>query len=176
VAGPSASIAAVGGVAPVVSTDSSAVTRQVAESLATGRDAHRLSPMLPAPAFDLDAYLRDPEVYLTESVPGRALQAAQPGDGVPVLRFAQIPASDARQGQPVALAVAAPVGAPVSFTAFDLGLFPNGLQAISVQAGPDGIARTEILAPPGSTGRMSLAVASPLCVQRLTHTLWISLP
>jgi hypothetical protein len=166
--GPSSTVARVGSVAPVVDLDSNASTRLVAEALRTGQPAYRLSAMVPAPAFDLEAYLADPAGYLVESIPARALQGAQPGPGVPMLRASGPTAFIVRSGHQAELAIQAVPGAPVSLACFDLGLFPNGLQAISLQAGPDGVARTQFLATSGSVGRVSINAASPICTGRLT--------
>ena len=57
--------------------DSNASTELVAEAARSGTHPERLSPMIAPPAFDGDAYRRDPQAYLRDTMPGRAWQCAR---------------------------------------------------------------------------------------------------
>jgi hypothetical protein len=133
----------------------------LAEAHRTGTNAESTSPLLAAPSFDAGAFAKNPAPYLQQSVPGRVFQTAQPGPDVPVLGARGPATHEVPHGGSTDLAVRAPVGAAVTFTTFDLGLFDNGLASITVQANADGVAIARFHAVGEVAGDIHLLAGSP---------------
>lgn len=71
-------------------------------------------------------------------------------------------------GDIVRLAITAPPGAPVSWTSFDCGRFAdNGLNAVTVAAGADGVASVNFEATAGTTGDVDILAGCPLASGQL---------
>ena len=114
------------------------------------------------PAFDAQEYDSDPTAYLTEVVPSRVWQAAQPGEGVPRLERTTSYTQTIVQGESVRLRVKAVASAPVTFTSFDLGQFQNQLGSVTVAADNLGIATAEFTGSPGTINDVRIIAGSPL--------------
>lgn len=127
----------------------------------TGDRPEATSPLIAPPPFDAEAYARDPAPYLAQSVPGRVFQTAEPGPGVPVLGARGPATHEIPHGGTCDLTVRAPAGSAVSFTTFDLGLFPNGLASITVQATADGVATARFTAHGEVIGDVHVLAGSP---------------
>jgi hypothetical protein len=111
--------------------------------------------------FDLAKYKKNKAEYLSQYVPARVFQTAQPVEGVEPLK----PVSTYRQklvsGESVELAVKGKSGYPVTFVAHDLGAFENKLNVISVECDAEGIAKATYLATPGVSGLARVGAGSP---------------
>lgn len=150
---------------PAASSTLTATFEALNEGAAT-KHPERVNPFLSPPRFDLQAYRTDPEAYLSIVEPGRVWQSAQPADGVPVIRRISPRKHTLRQGESVRLQVKVAPNAPVTFTAFDLGAFDNGLTSISVAANADGIAEAAYTATPGTIALGNILASSPLASGR----------
>jgi hypothetical protein len=152
----------------------------VAESVRTGTHPERLSALVAPPPFDRQRWLSGDAAfmaaYLQESQPGRVFQPAEPGAGVPKLRFASAPGVVMAQGSTCGLSVAAPVGAPVSFAVMDGGVFGNQLAAQTVRAGEDGRAMVLYTATAGVIEDVSILAASPLASGQLRFRIHVTDP
>ena len=146
---------------------------QVAAAATAGGPDRFLTPLASIPAFDPVAYAADPEAYLSEAVPARALRDAGSVADVPALELDGLGMRPAVTGQPVTIRVHARPGAPVSFYCGDLAKADNGLGAISVQADATGWATATYIPEAGATDDAHISIASPVCtgVQRVTLTI-----
>lgn len=142
----------------------------------TTLNPERISPLLPAVSFDPVTYKENPSIYLQEFQPGRVWQAAQPDDGVPVLKRIGERNVTLRQGESVRLKVKSSPGAPVSFLSFDSGQFENGLTGISVAANADGVAEAVFTATPGTIAKLSVLAASPMASGRVQFRMFVLPP
>ncbi len=102
----------------------------------------------------------DPK-YLSTSEPGRIYDVMQPGRGIKVLRNISNPRSQIVEGESVFLSVKTEPFAPVSFTAFSMGKFENGLMAVTIAANAGGLAKTSFT---GTTGPsiVDIVAGSPM--------------
>lgn len=139
----------------------------VVAAFRAGNHSERMSPMVPAPPFDVKAWQANPDqvaaAYVAEHVPGRMHQTAKPGPGVQILQPIGPTAFHIVQGGSVTLQVRVPPKGVATFVSTDLGTFSNGLSCISVQADARGLARAEMLAGPGVLHDVHVQAASPLC-------------
>jgi hypothetical protein len=134
----------------------------VEEALRTRTHPERLTPLVAPTPFDAASFAHDPKPYLSVSEPGRVWQVKAPGPGVPVLTRLTPRAVELRQGQTAVLQVRTAPLAPVSFTAFDGGVFQeNGLPACTVRADAQGLAAATFSATPGVIADSSVAAGSP---------------
>ena len=161
---------------PVVEPDYQAQAESVKEAVRTGRHPERLTPLVEPASFDRAAYRRDPGTYLDTVEPGRALQPGEPGPGVPDLAIVGADTVRVAELGSVVLAAQAVPRAPVSFTSMDMGAFPNGLTAITVQADDAGVARVQFTAIAGTVYESKVLVASPLAVHVRTFIVQIEPP
>lgn len=150
------------GRAPTIDPSSNAQVQAVADAAHQGTHPERLSPLVPPTPFDAAAWERDPAAYLAGSEPGRPWQTAEPGSEVPVLRKSVMGNPELVQGTSTELSVQAPPGAPVSWTILDLGVWENGLVAITTRADATGRATARFHATSGSLGRVNVIAGSPL--------------
>ena len=134
----------------------------------------RLSPDFPPKPYDRKRYDADPNAYLDVVEPGRCWQTAAPDAAVPALtapggiEFA-IPTESDR-----ALVVAAPAGAPVTFTSFDMGTFANGLASITVQADAQGRAEAVYTATPGTVAGVRIVAGCPEARELVTFSVTVT--
>ena len=169
--------------APLVPMDEASIAaryqrareRSLAAAKAGGPDRY-LTHLGTVPPYDRAAFIADPDGYLSEAVPGRALRDAGPKPDAPELVIEGPGLRRAVVGQPVTINVRARPGAPVSFYSSDLALADNGLAAISVQAGRDGRATARYTAQPGAVDDAHIWIASPECTGVLRVTLNVSRP
>lgn len=123
-----------------------------------------LSALAAAAPFDHAAFQRDPNAYLSEVEPGRCFQSAEGGPDAIPLRLLTASNVRAAEGDPVMLAIRGAPWAPVTFTAFDGGVFRNnGLSTVTVRAAKDGTAAVQFVPPAGARGAV-VRVGSPLAV------------
>lgn len=133
------------------------------------------SPQLAPPPWDAAAYAQDKAGYLGMAVPGRCYQTAPPAATTPALEPVGGTGFSVRTGGTVSLQARSEPGQPVSFTSFGLGVFPaNGLTAISVETGADGIARAEFQASEGTVGSCKIVAGSPVRANTLSFLVTVS--
>ena len=156
------------GVTQPVQGDANPQAASVMQALQDGRHPERLSLMIPPKPFDPAAYARDPQAYLDVVEPGRVFQTAQPAAGVPHLEPVGATAARLKSGASTTLAVRAAPGAPVSWAALDLGSFANQLNATTVRADEQGVARVEFTATPGASHTLRVLAGSPLASGQIT--------
>ena len=164
------------GTTPPVAIDVNPQVAAAAKAYLENTHPERLSPLVQPAAFDLASYKKDPQPYLDTVEPGRVFQPAQPGDGVSEIRRRSPSYQQVVQGEPVKLAVRAEVGAPVTFTSFDLGRFSNQLTSTTVAADAEGLAVAEFVAPPGTISKVNILAASPLHSGQIKFIVDVSLP
>lgn len=151
---------------PPPSTDPTAPERaQAAVARALRTAPGTLSPTGAIPPFDKDEFALDPKPYLAQVQPARAFQTARPGRGAVVLE-AQVPGlAEIQRGSDAPLWVRGVPDAPVTFTAFDGGVFrENGMPSVTVQADARGLAVAYFRATPGLVGDLNIVAGSPLAV------------
>jgi hypothetical protein len=136
--------------------------RSIVEAARTGRHPERLNPLVVPPAFDRDAFARNPRAYYEVIEPGRVFQPAEAGPGVSTLdstgptHLETVPEGSVRlevRGEPLS---------PVTFTSFDRGAFDNDLGSITVQADAGGTASARFRATSGTIDDVNILSASPL--------------
>ena len=155
-----------------VAPDATPQVAAVAEAARTGRHGARLNPLDPGEPFAAQRWADDPAYrrrWLDEAAPGRAFQTAPPAvDGVALRRQGE-PAPAVRHGKPVALAVVARPGDPVSFTATMGGVFTESeTNAVTVQADDQGLAIVHYVAYVGVFGDAAVIAGSPRCIGQVT--------
>jgi hypothetical protein len=126
--------------------------------------------------FDAARYAADPSYYLNSAEPGRAFDAAPAAAGVTPLKRDGAAYFETTQGEAVTLSVQAKPGSPVSFCAFDGGVFDNDMSFTTVQSGSDGIASVEFKPTTGVINQCRIRAASPLHSQTLAWTVAVHLP
>jgi hypothetical protein len=135
----------------------------VIEALQTGKNPERLSIVGKRETFNKEEYLKNPSDYLNVSVPSRAFDAAQPGDGIPRLTRVTPQFIETYQNEPVEIVVnGALSGFPVSILTTDGGKFVNDLSAMTVKADSSGTAVFYFTATEGVINDCRISVASPL--------------
>ena len=145
----------------------------------SGKLAHRITPWVKLPKFDAAKWESDEKyrnAYLTEHVPGRVYQTAQPGEG-PVLKPKGGTHFNLHQGERVTLKAKAPAGTPVSFLAFDLAKFTASQSTcVTVVADNNGIASAEVEAISGSINNCEILAGGPMTTGQIRYALNVSLP
>jgi hypothetical protein len=155
------------GAFPLVPIDANVSVAQAAEALRSGQHPERVGAWFQPAPFDRAAYLADPTTYLERPEPGRVFQSHQPSKDIPIIRVIGERTQQTRQDQPVTLAVRVPRGAPVTFTSFAGGAFPNQLGTQTVQADAMGRAEIEFLAGPGTIEDVPILAASPMASESI---------
>lgn len=151
------------GVTPAVPRNLNPAVQAAVEAIETKSHPERLSVLVPPRAFDAGAYRENPRAYLDTVEPNRVFATAAPGPDVPRLAPVSPRLQMAQQGEPVELRVQAPPGAPVTFSAFDLGTFTEtGLTSVTVAANDQGVAMATFVAPPGTIEDVNVLAGSPL--------------
>ena len=145
-----------------VSADLNANTRSVAEAKQTGKSPERLSAVFAPKAFNKTAFDANPQAYLDVVEPGRVFQTAKPAKGVIRLRAKDGLLVEMTAGGSTELVVVGVPGAPVTFTAFDGGIFQNQLNSVTVLGDETGVARVTYTAIRGTIDRVRVAAGSPL--------------
>lgn len=158
---------------PPISADTNPASASVIQAVAEGKHPERLSPVFAPAPFDREQYLADPEAYLGVHEPGRAYQSAQPGSGVPVLEAATSRMQVMKAGESVRLSVRTQPGLPATFTAFDNGVFENGLPSQSVAANAQGEATVTFRSSLGQQGELNVLAASPVASERVHFTIFV---
>ena len=126
--------------------------------------------------FDAARYAADPSYYLNSAEPGRAFDAAPAGPGVTPLKLEGSSYFETAQGEAVTLSVQAKPNSPVSFCAFDGGVFDNDMSFTTVQAGSDGMASVEFKPTTGVINQCRIRAASPLHSQTIPFLVNVHLP
>lgn len=140
--------------------------RSVLEALASGKHPERLSPLIAPAPFDKSAYDANPQAYLDVVEPGRCFQTAKAvgGDAIQLIAVGSS-APRALPGETVPLIAQGARNAPVTFTAFDGGLFTeNGLGSVTVKGDVHGYATVHFTAPINARGHLAVLAGSPLAV------------
>lgn len=145
-----------------ITRETNAAAAALIDAYANGTNPERLTPTVLPAAFEPQSYESNPSVYLDSAEPGRVWQTAQPGPGVTPLRRRGDASLKMRQFESVRLAVRAKPGVPVSFTAFDGGVFDNSLPMISIAADSDGTATAVYTAASGVVEEVKILAGSPL--------------
>ena len=145
-----------------VAANLNANTKSVAEAKQSGQHPERLSVMFVPKAFDKAVFDANPQAYLDVVEPGRVRQTAVPGKGVIQLQAKDSPLVKMVAGGSTELAVVGVPGAPVTFAAFDGGIFQNQLNSITVLGDENGIARVTYTATRGTIDRVRVVAGSPL--------------
>lgn len=165
------------GRSPEIKPETNAATQSVAAALANPVEfPERLGPAFPAPDFDLDAFMADPQKYLNTIEPGRIWQSLPKGEGVPQISRQSPLYQSLIQGEAVTLRVKVTPDAVVTFHSFDLGHFDNQLTTTSVQAGEDGIASVNFTASGGTFGELNILAASPQTSGQVNFVVKVGLP
>ncbi len=167
------------GVTPHLKPDTNVHTKSVAEALKDPEKlGHRLSALIAAPAFDREAYEKDPQPYLDTIEPGRIWQSAKAGAGVVSLRRPKGTKyfHELIQGDTVKLEAVAEAGMPVTFYSPRLGQFENQLTTITVAADAEGIARADFKASSGTRGEIDILASSPVHSGQVRYLVKVVLP
>lgn len=118
--------------------------------------------MIPPRAFDKAAFNSNPQAYLDVVEPGRVFQTATPGKGVTQLRAKGSLLVKMTGGGNTELAVVGIPGGPVTFTAFDGGVFQNRLNSVTVLGDEKGEARVTYTATRGTIDNVRVFAGSPM--------------
>ena len=139
--------------------------QSVAEAARLGKP-ERVSPLVAAPPFDLEAFNRDPEGYLAVVEPARCFQTAPSAGPAPVYLKAMGDLDvEVDPGANAPLIVRGVPNMPVTFTAFGSGTFrENDLSSVTVRADAHGFAMVHPVPPPPGRGDMRVQVGSPVAV------------
>lgn len=164
------------GFAPTVEPADSPSAAGLYEALADRQQPSRFTSLVAAGKFDEVAYRQDPQAYLDQIEPGRVYAPAQPGPDVPVLSAAGKRLHRVVQGESVRLRVKAVAGAPVTFSAPQLGQFENQLTSITVRAGDDGVAEAVFTASGGTIDYTPVLAASPMASGQVAFNLLARVP
>jgi hypothetical protein len=148
----------------VKASDKDSEAASVREALGTGTHPERVSVFFPPKEpFDQKKFESDPDSYLKTVEPGRVFKTAQPGPTIPALKaegetFVRLKSNDKTK-----LSVVGAPGAPVTFTAFDLGAFEeNKLNSVTVKADKKGKANATFVAAPGAMDACRVLAGSPV--------------
>ena len=121
--------------------DTNANTQSVATALRNpSQYPERLSVLVQPKPFDLAAFTKDPQTYLSVIEPARVFQTAQPSKESPAIQRISAMGPTIKQGSSTILQVKVLPNMPATFTTFDLGRFENDLTTITVQANSEGLA------------------------------------
>jgi len=155
------------------------------DARAAGQFPERKSPRVLPADFDRRAYERGgmPRAnYLNTVEPGRVQQAAEATESTPTLRMLRSP-DEIEPGAKAELAVEFRVpergqlhtAAPVTFTSFGGGQFPNGQGSITV-ASDKGVASVTWTATAGVTEDVAIVASSPVASGRAHFSLIVTEP
>lgn len=139
--------------------------QSVAEAIRLGKP-ERVSSLVAARPFDVEAFEHNPEGYLAVVEPARCFQTAQPGapDAV-YLKAISDPILEVQPGKSAPLMVRGVPNMPVTFTAFGAGTFhENDLASVTVRADAHGFAMVHAVPPQPGRGDMRVQVGSPVAV------------
>ena len=125
--------------------------------------------------FDLEAYRKDPQSYLSKTRPGRVNEPAQPTERVVRIATDMPYYHSLLQGESLNLRAQVTPGMPVTFHA-QLGEFSNRLKTQTVAADENGIARARYQSGPGTVGPTEILAASPVHSGQLRFIVDVSLP
>ena len=143
----------------------------------SGDRPDRLSVFIPPKKrWDREAFLKDPEAFLKDHLPGMVWQPKQPGPKVPILRPKGKMRWRMRQGETVAMQVRAPAGFPVVFSAMDLGRFGNELTSIIRKADSSGVATAHYTAAAGALSHSTVLCACPEASGQVAFRVFIDPP
>jgi hypothetical protein len=148
-------------------------TRCVAEAKKDGKHPERLSALFMPEDFNKAKFEADPQAYLDIVEPGRVWQTADPGPNVIRLNTKGTWVLSVAAGGKVDLTVTGVPLAPVTFTAFDGGIFDNQLNSMSVRADAKGEAQVTFIAIPGTSGDVKILAGSPLASDQAEFTVSI---
>ncbi len=121
------------------------------------------SPDIAPPAFDLEAYGKDPQAYAAQVIPGRCYQVAQPSPTVDLLCPVGSAGFVCPQGTVIDLRAQTDPGMPVTFTSLGLGVFPlTGLTSQTVIADANGLAVAPFGIDEATVGTVLVIAGSPV--------------
>lgn len=149
------------GFSPPVSPDANPQSKQVHAALKSRAEPAKFSSFVEASRFDVEAYERDPSVYLDAVEPGRVFSPAEPGENVVAIQPVGSAYHGVVQGESVALRVRVQPKDPVTFTSFQLGTFDNQLTSITVRADDQGVAQANYTASGGTIDDVQILAAGP---------------
>jgi hypothetical protein len=161
---------------PEIDPQANPSTKSVAEALGKKELAHRLTALLPPPAFNREAYAQDRQTYLDTVEPGRVFQNLQHGPGIVAIERKSPYFYEVLQGETVVLEAKVEPGMPVTFYSNRLGQFSNLLGTMTVAADENGIARAEFKASAGTRESVEILAASPVHSGQLRYLVKINLP
>lgn len=173
---PAASASPIPSRPPSLRPDASANAASIAEASRTGKFPERLSPLMAPKAFDSAAFSANPQKYLDTIEPGRVFQSAAPGAQVPVLQAKATNSFSIPVGGSCTLTVITAANSVTTFTAFDLGTFPNSLTSITVQANDHGEASTVYHASGGVIANAQVLAGSPGASGQVQFHIFVSTP
>jgi hypothetical protein len=149
--------------ANTIDANATAQAASVAEALHTGKHPERLSPLMAPTPWDRAAFERDPDAYLRIAEPGRGMQAAPEGEGIPVLERITPRVVEVAPGATTVIEVRTEPFMPASALSTDLGRFSaSQLPFATTRADEAGIARFTFEATAGTTGEVQIQIASPV--------------
>jgi hypothetical protein len=162
-------------VAHSVDPNLNANTKCVADARKDTKHPERLSPLFMPADFNKAAFDANPQAYLDVVEPGRVWQTADPGPQVTRLNTKGPWMLDVAPGGNVTLSVTGVPLAPVTFTAFDGGMFDNQLNSMTVRADANGEAHVTFTATPGTAGSGGLKIlaGSPLASDQAEFTVTV---
>jgi hypothetical protein len=158
-----------------VAADLNANTRSVAEARKSGKNPERLSAMFMPEAFDKAKFEANPQAYLDVVEPARVYQTAEPGMKVVQLQAKDYYVVPMVAGGSVDLVVVGTPKAPVTFTAFDGGVFQNQLNSVTVRSDEKGEARATFMATRGTIENVRVVAGSPLASDQVHFDVKVSL-
>lgn len=166
------------GQSPLINTRENVYTRSVLEAATdpTGELAYRLTPFVPAPKFNREEYLKNPDAYLNEVVPGRVFDVLPYSEDNPRIQRASDSHQTVLQGESVILRAETEPAMPVSFYSTRLGRFNGGLSTITVAANEDGIAEVSFETTGGMFGEAEIVATSPVRSGKLRYFVDVRLP
>ena len=150
------------GTAPSIPEDANPQVASVAAAIREKRNPEQMSSLLKPQPFDRAAYKSNPQQYINTIEPGRVFHVLQPGDGVQALVKISPKYQEVVQRESVYLKVSAPIGAPVTFTSFDMGQFENQLSSITVVSNDDGVAQVSLTGTTGTINDINVMAGSPM--------------
>ena len=159
-----------------VDANLNANTRSIAEAKKSGKNPERFSAMIQPKSFDRAAFERDPQAYLDVVEPGRVFLTAKPSMEVKQLLAKGSSSVTMPAGGSVELVVVGEPGGPVSFTAFDGGIFENKLNSITVRCDEKGEAKVTYTATRGTVAHARIVAGSPLASDQVHFQLYVEEP
>jgi hypothetical protein len=122
-----------------------------------------VSALSPAQPFDRNAWVEDPDAYLSVIEPGRIYQT-ETEHRMHQTRIQGATQRTVSQGATEDIVFVTAPHAPLTVFSNGLGAFPNGLTCISLRSDDQGVVRVRWTAIPGTVGDVMLVASSPMAV------------